>query len=88
MDANIYHRSMLEKYNEPLLSKANRTKFECMVNLSPVSHNIILDKWAMDIWLIDWYCIMQHFDTNIMDAWGNDINVHKALHVRKVGVIC
>ncbi|TXG59949.1 hypothetical protein EZV62_014522 [Acer yangbiense] len=54
MDANIYHRSMLEKYNEPLLSKANRTKFECM-----------------------------HFDTNIMDAWGNDINVHKALHVRK-----
>ncbi|KAK1588120.1 hypothetical protein Q3G72_020007 [Acer saccharum] len=53
MAAN-YHRSMLEKYNEPLLSKANRTKFECM-----------------------------HFDTNIMDAWGNDINVHKALHVRK-----
>ncbi|KAK0603583.1 hypothetical protein LWI29_006485 [Acer saccharum] len=58
MDANIYHRSMLEKYNEPLLSKANRTKFECM-----------------------------HFDTNIMDAWGNDINVHKALHVRKVASI-
>ncbi|KAK4844587.1 hypothetical protein QYF36_022024 [Acer negundo] len=54
IDTNIYHRSMLEKYNEPWLSKANRTKFECM-----------------------------HFNTNIMDTWGNDVNVHKALHVRK-----
>ncbi|KAK2656788.1 hypothetical protein Ddye_009840 [Dipteronia dyeriana] len=28
MDAN-YHRSLLEKYSEPLLSKANHSNFEC-----------------------------------------------------------
>ncbi|KAI9166155.1 hypothetical protein LWI28_027156 [Acer negundo] len=34
----------------------------------------------------DLQAISKHFNTNIMDTWGNDVNVHKALHVRKVGM--
>ncbi|KAK2656791.1 hypothetical protein Ddye_009843 [Dipteronia dyeriana] len=49
-----YHRSMLEKYNDPLLSMANSPKFGC-----------------------------RNYNNYLCNIWGNDINAHKALHVRK-----
>ncbi|TXG60325.1 hypothetical protein EZV62_014898 [Acer yangbiense] len=50
-----YHRSMLEKYNEPLLFMAKNPKFGCR----------------------------ETYNNFLCNIWGNDINVHKALHVRK-----
>ncbi|KAK1587816.1 hypothetical protein Q3G72_017098 [Acer saccharum] len=50
-----YHRSVLEKYNEPLLSTAKTPKFGCR----------------------------ETYNNFLCNIWGNDINVHKALHVRK-----
>ncbi|KAK1586730.1 hypothetical protein Q3G72_005557 [Acer saccharum] len=49
-----YHRSVLEKYNEPLVSMANISKFGC-----------------------------RNYKDFLLKIWENDINVHKALHVRK-----
>ena len=53
MDAG-YHRSLLQKYNEPLLASGFIPEFGCR------SYN-------------DFLC----------NIWANDINVHKALHIRK-----
>ncbi|KAK1589435.1 hypothetical protein Q3G72_034029 [Acer saccharum] len=53
MDAG-YHRSMLEKYNDTLLSMANSPKFGC-----------------------------RNYNNFLCNIWGNDIDAHKALHVRK-----